>query len=148
MKRIRALVPVVLACCTAVASLSASAQGEPAVGKRQKVDVRTMVPGPQASDVVADARPAGGLTRDQRKEAALQARQDGTLRPAGEAADQREVGPAPLASAAEASSTPPVLPAGADGDGSPPTQVAAATSPPAKKSKSKKARPSPAPAPA
>jgi hypothetical protein len=147
MDRIRGLVPAVLACCTAVLSLAASAQSELATGKRQKVDVRAMVPGPQPSDAGADARPAGGLTRDQRKEATLRARQDGTLRPTGDAADQRDA-KAEAVSAAGDSSTVPVATPEAAGEVSPPTQVAAATPPPAKKSKSKKARPPAASAPA
>ena len=150
MDPIRTLAPALLACCTAIFALTASAQTESAVGKRQKVDARAMAPGPQASDAPADpAPPAKGLTRDQRKEATLQARQDGALRPAGEAADARDAGSAPRAVADSAPLPPPPgAPAEAVADASPPTQVAAATSPPVKKSKSRKTRPPAASAPA
>src|SRR4051812_1594009 len=87
---IRALMPVVLAgCCAAAAAQTASAP--PAV--REKVDVRAMVPGPQASEAATEPRTAGGLSRDQRKEATLQARQEGSLQPAGDAAEARDVRP-------------------------------------------------------
>ena len=82
----RVLAPAVVAGCAAIVSLSAAAQTASAVEKPQKVDARAMVPAPQASDAMADSQPAGGLTRDQRKEATLQARQQGALQPAGEAA--------------------------------------------------------------
>ena len=149
MAPIRTLAPALLACCTAIVALTASAQTESAVGKRQKVDARAMAPGPQASDAPADpAPPAKGLTRDQRKEATLQARQDGALRPAGEAADARDAGSAPRAVADSAPSpSPPGAPAEAVADASSSTQVAA-TSSPVKKSKSRKTRPAAAPAPA
>ena len=150
MDSIRALTPLVLACCTAIVALSASAQSEPAAGKRQKLDIRAMAPAPQASEAAADpVPPANGLTRDQRKEATLQARQEGALQPAGEAADPRDAKPAPGGVADSAPSTPsPVAPAEAAGDASAPTQVAAAVSPPLKKSKSRKTRPPAASAPA
>ena len=150
MDSIRALTPLVLACCTAIVALSASAQSEPAAGKRQKVDIRAMAPAPQASEAAADpVPPANGLTRDQRKEATLQARQDGALRPAGEAADARDAGLAPRAVADSAPLPPPPgAPAETVADASPPTQVAAATLPPVKKSKSRKTRPPAASAPA
>ena len=141
MDRIRPLVPMVLACCAAFASLPASAQGEPANGKRQKVDVRAMAPAPRASDAVADARPAGALTRDQRREATLQAREDGTLRPAGEASDLRDAKAGTLTSAADSSSTVPSMSVAAGEAALPPTQVAVATSAPVKKAKVRKARP-------
>ena len=149
MDPIRTLAPALLACCTAIFALTASAQTDSAVGKRQKVDARAMAPGPQASDAPADpAAPAKGLTRDQRKEATLQARQDGALRPAGEAADARDAGSAPRAVADSAPSpSPPGAPAEAVADASSSTQVAA-TSSPVKKSKSRKTRPAAAPAPA
>ena len=149
MDPIRTLAPALLACCTAIVALTASAQTESAVGKRQKVDARAMAPGPQASDAPADpAPPAKGLTRDQRKEATLQARQEGALRPAGEAADARDAGSAPRAVADSAPSpSPPGAPAEAVADASSSTQVAA-TSSPVKKSKSRKTRPAAAPAPA
>ena len=54
MDSIGALTPVVLACCTAIVALSASAQSESAACKRQKVDVRAMAPAPQASEAAAD----------------------------------------------------------------------------------------------
>jgi hypothetical protein len=98
MQWIRALAPALVAGCAAAVSFSAVAQTAPA-GARTKVDVRTMVPGPQASDAAAEPRPAGGLTRNQRKEAALQARQEGVLQPAGEAADPGASKPAPVAAA-------------------------------------------------
>jgi len=107
---IRALAPAVVAACTAIVSLSVPAQTASEVDKRQKVDARAMVPGPQAADAMAASQPAGGLTRDQRKEATLQARQEGTLQPAGEAV----------------------------ADASSPTRVTA-SAPPAKKSARKKA---------
>lgn len=89
----RALATVVAAACLAMVSLQAPAQTR-ADGKRQKVDVRGMLPGPQGSDTAAEPRPVPALTRDQRKAATMQARQAGTLQPAGEAA-----GPAQLAAA-------------------------------------------------
>ena len=90
MQWIRTLAPALVAGCTAVMSLSALAQAEPAGRVRPKVDVRAMAPGPQASDAAAEPKPAAsGLTRDQRKEATLQARQDDTLLPAGEASELR-----------------------------------------------------------
>ena len=149
MDPIRTLAPALLACCTAIFALTASAQTESAVGKRQKVDAHAMAPGPQASDAPADPAPrAKGLTRDQRKEATLQARQDGALRPAGEAADARDAGSAPRAVADSAPLPPPPgAPAEAVADASSSTQVAA-TSSPVKKSKSRKTRPAAAPAPA
>ena len=99
MASMRAFATVVLAAGTALAfsGLPAAAQSTPpppAKVKRDKVDVREMVPGPQASDPAGDAPPAGGLTRDQRKEATLQARQEGTLQPAGDTAEPREAKPA------------------------------------------------------
>lgn len=96
---ISALAPALAAGCMAFVSLSVSAQTAPADGKRQKVNVRAMVPGPQASDAVGEPRPAAGLTRDERKEATLQARKDGTLQPAGEAADQTQLAAAASAPA-------------------------------------------------
>ena len=57
--------------------------------KRPPVDVRSMVPGAQAPEALSEARAASGLTASQRKDAALQARQEGSLQPAGEAADLR-----------------------------------------------------------
>ena len=98
---IRAFAPIVFAAGAALAALPALAQSTPppeAKAKREKVDARAMVPGPQASDAPSDARPASGLTRDQRKEATLQARQEGTLQPAGDTAEPREAKPASLAS--------------------------------------------------
>ena len=148
MHRIRALAPVVLACCTAILSLAASAQTEPTVGKRQKVDVRAMAPGPQASDAASPSPAASGLTRDQRKEATLQARQEGTLRPTGEAADPREAAPPYLPGAVSAPSPMPAAPAELEGAATPSTQLAAATASPVKKGKSKKPRPPGASAPA
>ena len=86
MSWIRILAPAVVAGCTAIVSLSAPARTVPTVDKRQKVDARAMVPAPQASDAMADSQPASGLTREQRKEVTLQARQERALQPPGEAA--------------------------------------------------------------
>lgn len=151
---IRAFATIVLAAGIVLAGLPASAQSTPPAGKvkREKVDVRTMVPGPHASDAASEARPVGGLTRDQRKEATLQARQEGTLQPAGDAAEPRDDGPAPLASnrgavrPAVSEATVPAPPgdatleAQADAPGATKTATAVPTSTPTKKSSRKKAR--------
>ena len=94
-------------------ALPLAAQAQSAPTPRAKVDVRTMAPGPLSPEVVAPAASASGLTRDQRKEATLQARQDGSLKPAGEAADPigtaaaRQSAPATVAAAPPASPVPP-----------------------------------------
>ena len=97
----RALAAIVVASGTAIAVLPALAQSTASSPpKRQKVDVRSMVPGPQAADAASEPRPAAsGLTKDQRKEATLQARQEGTLQPAGDAAELRDARPTPPAGA-------------------------------------------------
>jgi len=153
----RALAPIVFAAGAALAGLPALAQSTSppeAKAKREKVDVRAMVPGPQASDAASDARPAGGLTRDQRKEATLQARQEGALQPAGDAAEGPVARPAPLApdggiprptAAADAAPASPVpaTPATAPVEASDPTAAkiaTAASSSPSKKSTRKKTR--------
>jgi len=147
MQWIRALAPALVAGCAAVVSLSVVAQAPPA-GARAPVDVRAMVPGPQASDAAAEPSPAAsGLTRNQRKEAALQARQEGALQPAGEGEPRGDKAAAPAsaprAGSAMASIPPAPAPAVA-ADASPPT-IVAAVPPPAKKSTRKKARAASAP---
>jgi hypothetical protein len=149
---IRALAPIVFAAGTALAGFPALAQSTSppeAKAKREKVDVRAMVPGPQASDAASDVRPAGGLTRDQRKEATLQARQEGALQPAGDAAEVREAKPLPLppdggiarTAAADAAPASPAQPTGHVEAGDPAAKVATASpSSPAKKSTRKKPR--------
>ena len=150
---IRAFAPIVFAAGAALAALPALAQSTPppeAKAKREKVDARAMVPGPQASDAASDARPASGLTRDQRKEATLQARQEGALQPAGDAAEVREAKPAPLApegatartAAADAAPASPAQPTGhvEAGDAAAAKVAAASPSSPAKKSTRKKPR--------
>ncbi|MEO5882980.1 MAG: hypothetical protein ABIQ06_11250 [Caldimonas sp.] len=157
MPRIRALTPALVGLCSVLCSLAVAAQTASADPKRAKVDVRAMVPGPQASnsDSELETRTATGLTRDQRKEAALQARRDGALRPAGDAADLPVTRPAPLVvakrlpsapsrapmqvSPPDSPAPPPVL-----AEASPPARVAAV--PPAKKSARKKPRTAPMPA--
>ena len=155
---IRAFAPIVFAAGAALAALPALAQSTPpppeAKAKREKVDARAMVPGPQASDAASDARPASGLTRDQRKEATLQARQEGALQPAGDAADVREAKPVPLApdggtartAVADADPASPAPPTGrVEADEPAAAKIAtAAPSSPSKKSTRKKAR-SPSP---
>ena len=154
---IRALAPIVFAAGAALAALPALAQSTPppeAKAKREKVDARAMVPGPQASDAASDVRPASGLTRDQRKEATLQARQEGALQPAGDAADVREAKPVPLppdggtarTAVADAAPASPAPPTGRVEAGEPAAAkiATAAPSSPSKKSTRKKAR-SPSP---
>jgi hypothetical protein len=147
MKSIRALLPAFVAGCATVVSLSVAAQATPAAGLRQKVDVRAMVPGMQASDAASEPRPAAStLTRDQRKEATLQARQEGALLPAGEAAVPSVDAPAPHAGFKPALPAPstaePVLAITTErsAEATPPTMLATAAPPVAKKSTRKKAR--------
>jgi hypothetical protein len=151
MLRLRALSAFVIAAGMALATLSAHPQSTPpAKVKRAKVDARTMVPGPQASDAAAsDARASSGLTRDQRKEATLQARQEGTLQPAGDTAEPREGKPQPLAAGndpprSEAAAVAPTEPAGSSElatSASDTANVATAASPAStKKGTRKKAR--------
>lgn len=134
---IRALGPALAAGCMVVASLSAVAQTAPS---RTRVDARALVPGPQASDAAGESRPAADLTRDQRKDATLKARQEGALRPAGEAPDLRGDRPAPVAAATPETAAPPSAVAAAAA----PTVVATAPTPP--KKRKKKARAAAAPA--
>lgn len=109
---------------------------------KPKVDARAMAPGLQSASEPAAAPPAAsGLTRNQRQEAALQARQEGNLAPAGEAIDPRgERASAPPVRRV-ALSTPPLPPApsavvapSAESTSLPPTTVATTAAPaPAKK---------------
>lgn len=135
-----------VAALAAILSHAVVAQTAPPA-KRPPVDVRSMVPGAQAPDALAEARAASGLTASQRKDAALQARQEGSLQPAGEAADLRGDKPARVgatsrdATPATASNPPPPPDATA---APPPTLVAEA--PPAAPKKRKKSRTASAPA--
>jgi len=150
---IRAFAPIVFAAGAALAGLPALAQSTSppeAKAKREKVDVRAMVPGPQASDAASDVRPPGGLTRDQRKEATVKARQEGALQPAGDAAEVREAKPVPFppdggtarTAAADAAAASPAQPAGRVEPSEPAaaTLATAAPSSPSKKSMRKKPR--------
>ena len=137
MVRLHPFASLVIAAGVALAVVPAFAEAPPpAKVKRQKVDARAMAPGPQASEAPSDAASSpGGLTRDQRKEATLQARQDGTLQPARDAAEPREAGTAPLASADAAGRSPAI---DAMTRPVPVADVSPSPSPPATKKKTRK----------
>jgi len=135
------IVPALVAGCWIALSGSALAQAS-----RPALDARAMAPGLQAApDPVSTPKPAAGLTRNQRQEAALQARQEGALAPAGEAADPRGDRPAvPPARNRLAAATPPAPPVPAMAPppvAPPPTTVAAAPPAAPKKRASRKAIP-------
>ena len=117
--------------------------------KRPPVDVRSMVPGAQAPEALSEARAASGLTASQRKDAALQARQEGSLQPAGEAADLRGDKSAPVVAKsrdpAPATASSPLQPQPDAAAGAPPPTLVA-EAPPAAPKKRKKARTASAPA--
>ena len=136
-----------VAALAAILSHAVVAQTAPPA-KRPPVDVRSMVPGAQAPEALAEARAASGLTASQRKDAALQARQEGSLQPAGEAADLRGDKPAPVGAKGRdpapgtASNPPPPQP---DATAAPPPTLVA-EAPPAAPKKRKKSRTASAPA--
>jgi hypothetical protein len=136
-----------VAVCAAILSHAAVAQTAPP-DKRPRVDVRSMAPGAQAPEALAEAKAASGLTRDQRKDAALQARQEGSLLPAGEATDPRGDKAAPVVAKSGDPAPAAVSVAQPQPDaaaGTPPPTLVAAAVPPAPK-KRKKARTASAPA--
>ena len=69
---------------------SAVAQVAQTTGADRKIDLHATLPGVAPREASAASEGGPKLTRDQRKEEALQARKQGTLKPAGEGADGRE----------------------------------------------------------
>ena len=143
----RELLRGLVAALAAILSHAVFAQTAPPA-ERPPVDVRSMVPGAQAPAALAEAKPASDLTASQRKDAALQARREGSFQPAGEAADLRGDKPAPIVAKrrdpapATASNPPPPQP---DGTAAPPPTLVAEALPTAPK-KRKKSRTASAPA--
>ena len=120
MRFVRALRPVFVAGC--VVALSPALFAQTPASARASVDARALLPSASAPDpVVVLPANGAGLTRNERKDAALKARQEGTLKPAGEGAELRgetvaaraakgrpaavDERPAPLAVAATPSAT-------------------------------------------
>ena len=123
MRFVRALQPLLVAAGVVAVSSSAFAQSPEAM--RRAVDARALLPSASAPDlVVAPAASGAGLTRSERRDAALKARQEGALRPAGEGAELRgETGTGTVAARAAKG-----RPAAADERPAPSVLVAAAPS--------------------
>lgn len=144
---IRALVPALVAGGALVVSPAILAQA--VAPARPAVDARSMLPSIATPDAVAPPAGKSGLTRDQRKDAALKARQEGTLKPAGEGAELRDDSATALAAQGKtqpvvrAVSPPPLKPPGAVA--TPPAKVAANAARAQKKGAAKKAAVRPAP---
>ena len=84
---------------------SAVAQTAPSAPVDRKVDLHATLPGLAPLEASAPSDGASKLTRDQRKEDALQARRQGALKPAGEGAEGRAT---PVTQDGFNSPTPPV----------------------------------------
>lgn len=105
MHLIRRLVPALT--MTWLAAVSPAVLAQTAEPVRPAVDVRSMLP--SIAEPAAAASPAGtGLTRNQRKDAALEARKEGALKPAGEGAEAGEDAAARLAVKGRAAPAAPV----------------------------------------
>jgi hypothetical protein len=149
MELIRRLVPALATICCVV--VSPAILGQTAQSVRPAVDVRSMLP--SVAEPAAAAPPTGtGLTRNQRKDQALKAREEGALKPAGEGAELREDTASKLAAKSKAEPSvavaePPPVPAPAPMEASvPPKKVAASSTRAPKRSTIKVAAAGPRPA--
>jgi hypothetical protein len=106
MNQAKALTVTILAGWAALLGAATQAQTEPS----PSVDARSVEPSPGAPTAIE--APTSQLTRAQRKDAALQARQSGTLRPAGDAADLHDdIGTVPAKAGSGTPSTAALSPA-------------------------------------
>ena len=145
---IRALVPALVAGGALVVSPAILAQA--VAPARPAVDARSMLPSIATPDAVAPPAGKSGLTRDQRKDAALKARQEGTLKPAGEGAELRDDSATALAAQGKTqpvvrAASPPMPPQPSVAVATPPAKVAANAARAQKKGAAKKAAVRPAP---
>jgi hypothetical protein len=87
MRFVRALPLAFIAGCVV---LSPASLAQTPASSRPAVDARALLPSASAPDLaVAPAASGAGLTRNERKDATLKARQEGALKPAGEGAELR-----------------------------------------------------------